>query len=384
MDGKCQLLLSALSHQWLFALAVLMLIILLLAGTQNLLYILLYIARTIKRNNTSRIYFTLSIMDFLIATIITPLHILPAFVPSLTENCHYDQARKVLSAMIISSSSYTICLLSFDRYLLVRFPYEHYMHARNFFLVLTIVIFVSISIPLLRTLPGLMALHAYYGMTIINSTLIVIALTLAYANLIRILRSTRYNIRQYHMSATLNKERRVAKSAMAIVTLFIAMLLPMIAFHIAALTAPHRYFLLARLYVLGITSLCLNAAMNPLIYYLSHAGIRNSVVARVRSFSNPRDFNLQVNQAPNVGTTLPSDPHEPGQSHSARDDSPPSAGTRPRSGIITSVYSPTTFKRIIPTPSFNLLTSSPFWPDHPSFLISETENPAFEPRETAI
>ena len=218
------------------------------------------------------------------------------------------------------------------------------------------VIFASISIPLLRTLPGLMALHAYYGMTIINSTLIVIALTLAYANLTRILRNTRYNIRQYRPSAALAKQRRVAK-----------------------IRNGHRYFIHCDAYPYdclpysGTSRATSSFSVSTAIRARNHIGMRNSVIARVRSFSYPHDFNLQINHALTIVTTLPSDPHDPGKSHSTQDDGPSQAIARPRSGISNSIYSPTTFKRIIPTPILSLLTSSPLWPDPPSFLIGNGE-----------
>ena len=81
---------------------------------QNSLYLIIFIKSLIPPTQTNRIFALLAFSDLLTSMLVAPLHAVQAFNDTFARHCFIDAVRVHISALLISASTYFVCLLSYD------------------------------------------------------------------------------------------------------------------------------------------------------------------------------------------------------------------------------------------------------------------------------
>lgn len=272
----CGLLMDQLSETWIFALALISFVVLLLGGSLNAIFLLGYLKGYIAKSQTITIYVALAGVDLLTCVIVSPFYFTPFFSKPITKNCLYDSTRVQLSAGLVSASAYIVTLLSFDRYLLIKYPLHPFLAPTHLSLIFITITALAAGIPFLRLIPGEIATKLYYGIVLLNGFLIILTLIMSYANLIRVLRRTYRSISNQN-SHLLRREARVTKIAAIVISLFIAMHLPMFCYHFFTYIQPHDTYNAGALFAIAIAMALLNSVVNPTLYYFLNGTIRTQL-----------------------------------------------------------------------------------------------------------
>ena len=167
------------TDKWRQLLAGAMLIISLLGSLQNLLFLALLWKKLVPATQTHRIYGLLATFDFLTSFVVAPIHLVQALIPELLQNCYLDTVRVQLSAILSSLSSYTICLVSYDRYLLVKYPMNSEILPNHFYSAVLGLTAISAFVPLIRFVQHPIALKIYSSFVLLNGTIICVTLVTA-------------------------------------------------------------------------------------------------------------------------------------------------------------------------------------------------------------
>ena len=99
-----------------------------------------------------RILILLTTTGLLVGLTIAPLQAAELLVPGLHRNCAVDQARRILSAILVEASTFTIAAISYDRYVrLTRLNnYKLHMTRRKINILIIASWLIPVCLPVLR------------------------------------------------------------------------------------------------------------------------------------------------------------------------------------------------------------------------------------------
>ena len=262
-------------------------LIALLGTVENITFLFFYAKGAFMPSQTNKIYMLLASSDLVTAVVVPTLHALPIIFPHLAANCYFDMIRVQASAATVSLSAYLLCLLSYDRFLLVRRPTNPNIPKVHFALVLLAFLLTSIILPTFRFLPGNIGLIVHGVMVVVNSLFVFATVSVSYSNLLLILR-----FRPIPRTSSQFEQARITKISVLLIAVFTVTITPMIIFHILCLMDLKYHEALSKYYVFAIIMITLNSVLNPVLYYGTNSTLKTQVMNIVRK------------KSPGAGTTL--------------------------------------------------------------------------------
>ena len=152
----CKSILSNLpSAAWYYIFGSINLVVALSATVENSLALFALIWYKDMHSRSNRIIVSLAATDLLVGLTIAPLQAAELLVPGLHKNCAVDQARRILSAILVEASTFTIAAISYDRYVRLTRLNNYRLHktSRKINILITTSLFFGMLMGLMRLRP---------------------------------------------------------------------------------------------------------------------------------------------------------------------------------------------------------------------------------------
>ncbi|XP_057308192.1 opsin Rh6-like [Hydractinia symbiolongicarpus] len=249
----------------------------------------------IVKTPTNKLLMSLVISNLLAALILKPIFVLQLFNHSMIMNCYVDILRRYLCILLPGSATLLITVIAYDRcILLTRLnDYERHMTRRKF---VTLTAFCFIF-PALVPFLGAFGDVAYLGVALFSTIGSFLLMILAFYFIKKAIKKHNIMMIKHHREATLyanmvnNRHKEQQRREMVHVKLSRFVLLLIIvnsfcmsfsnAWILLNLTDKNYNFMDTivhqRFYLVAMTVLCVNACINPFIYFLKHPEFKTTL-----------------------------------------------------------------------------------------------------------
>ena len=304
----CKSILSNLpSAAWYYIFGSINLVIALSATVENSLALFALIWYKDMHSRSNRIIVSLAATDLLVGLTIAPLQAAELLVPGLHKNCAVDQARRILSAILVEASTFSIAAISYDRYVrLTRLNnYKLHMTRRKINILIITSWLIPVCLPVLRYIDETETIYVTACVSIMIGVLV--AIIIFYIMILSTLkRKSSWRSQNPEIE---KRQMQILKCVVKIISCYILMVFPMTA-GLLALKAEMHPEVRGAIYNTVTTLTMLNSTANPVIYYFStpnfqiifkrlwHLDLKRS--ARGRSF----DSNITESESAGNTTTV--------------------------------------------------------------------------------
>ena len=286
-----------LSNEWTAIFGVTNTAIALVAFTGNLVAFLVILKTKCLQSLSTCFLGSLIVADFLIGTLLEPMHVAQLISKSFRNNCTLTYARRYLSTLLLIASVNSIALISYDRYLhLTRTKdYGQLMNKRR----VTVLISVGWAIPtavLMINLPGKNN-PIVVGIRFLCVSLTFVATVVFYTRIMKVVRKKEKEMadsqaQDQMQQPRMNNNIRAAKAIATIIVCFVVTIIPSATYFcvvtIRGFTSngiPGLNETSIDVYYTVVKTLAMaNSGINPLIYYLRHPKFKKSLVKHSRGF----------------------------------------------------------------------------------------------------
>ena len=285
----CFLSFSFLSNEIRYSFGVLHIGIGFVSFSGNLLVFITLLSNRNLLTRSNAILASMAATDFLVGTILQPMHIMQLFFARFREECTFNTVRRMLSIIIAIASYTSIALISYDRYIRLSksLNYSRHMTVRKVILLILLCWLIPMLFPVVKiAASGEVAMTALISVYIISNLGVTV---ISYSFIIRIAKKKQaemsktqiYNQRRnrntYHLQA--------AKAVANLLICFFITTTPICCFNAVAALAPYLKRQLLGFtayqqdlfYIIAVTCAMGNSAINPLIYFAKIPEFRNQM-----------------------------------------------------------------------------------------------------------
>ena len=241
----------------------------------NITVIWIFIKDRRLRTRSNCCLLSLAINDFLVGSVLEPLHVIQFFSAEYRNNCTLNSARRYLSTMLIGASIGSIAVISYDRYMHLSKTVNYRDHMTRFkvAILLSVTWLGPITIPIIR-----ISSEAVYKIFIVLYIIsIFIIIFTCYLFIIRIVKNRRAFVSSSgdtdrKSASDIRVHIRTARAIILIIAFFVATFTPIAVFLLASglsilASSPFSRNASEIGYAVLITIVMVNSGINPLIYY---------------------------------------------------------------------------------------------------------------------
>ena len=325
--SACEYSFSILSQEWRYTFGVINVAVVVAALFGNLIIVILMLKIRSFRNRSNMILGSLAATDLLVGFLVAPMYVLQFLSAAFRENCSLTNARRVLSVLLVGSSSSLIALISYDRYIHLSKTqnYAQYMTRRKIGFFISLCWIVPALIPFTRIAAKDEVFNAVAVFAFILA--ILVTMLVSYLQVMKLLREKEKLMAQYkqeyqmqarqlnaHQSEEnqsqtesqlrMSKRRIQAANMVIIVIICYAVCFIPGALHMGLVAIDafvpggiptFQGTVKEASYAVVMTLTMVNSGINPVIYSLKHPGFREKLRKMFRGMISPISSRLEAN-----------------------------------------------------------------------------------------
>ena len=268
---KCKIcVFMAINENTLTYLCVLYIIGSVLATIENTFTLIFFCQRQQTKKMSSKIMASLALSDLLVGLVAFPLHIYQLVNGFNAEMCHIDEARRFTMIVLIGSSAYTICLISYDRYIMMKnwTRYHEVMTTTK----VKVLISLTWLIPIIVSMLEFVNIQVYHFFLVLCTALPYCLLPIFYYKIVNIVKKSQQelNTLSSQSNQVTQTQTKVTRRVKVLIVVYLIFMTPGIAWFFLSLLKLVFKLNIERFYIdSGLIQSVIalyNSCANPVIY----------------------------------------------------------------------------------------------------------------------